>query len=183
MSSSCQNAIDIEIPIFLTGSNPVAPTTSEWTLLHSDFSLQKNQSFASPFLLIRKKARSAHLFSCKRSHDGSLSLPPFCESAFGTNISIPQLSLCFVIPPSSHKTYWVLWEPCVFKLSWLGGDVYQTRSGLVERNAHYFPHETRTYATSFESITPSRLRSYFAYVGCSDTRLSVPKYDTTADKS
>ena len=90
------------------GSNPVAPTTSEWTLLHSDFSLQKNQSFASSFLLIRKKARSAHLFSCKRSHDGSLSLPPFCESAFGTNISIAQLSLCFVIPPPFRKTFRVL---------------------------------------------------------------------------
>ena len=28
-----------------------------------------------------KKARSAHLFGCKRPHDGSLSLPPFCNSA------------------------------------------------------------------------------------------------------
>jgi len=32
-------------------------------------------------LLFRKKARSAHLFGCKRPHDGSLSLPPFCDSA------------------------------------------------------------------------------------------------------
>lgn len=32
----------------------------------------------------RKKARSAQLFTCKRVHDVSLSLPPFCESAFGT---------------------------------------------------------------------------------------------------
>ena len=27
---------------------------------------------------LRKKSRSAHLFVCKRTHDGSLSLPTFC---------------------------------------------------------------------------------------------------------
>ena len=41
--------------------------TSEWTLLHSDFSMQKNQSHAPSFLLYRKKAHSARLFACKRS--------------------------------------------------------------------------------------------------------------------
>ena len=30
-------------------------------------------------LLFRKKSRSAHLFGCKRPHNGSLSLPTFCE--------------------------------------------------------------------------------------------------------
>ena len=45
----------------------------------SDFFMQKNQSPASLFLLFRKKARSTHLFVCKRTHDGSLSLPPFCD--------------------------------------------------------------------------------------------------------
>ena len=30
-------------------------------------------------LLFRKKSRSARLFGCKRPHDGSLSLPTFCE--------------------------------------------------------------------------------------------------------
>ena len=49
------------------GSSPATPTTSEWTLLHSDFSLHKNQSYAPSFLLYRKKARSARLFACKRS--------------------------------------------------------------------------------------------------------------------
>ena len=34
---------------------------------------------ASLLLLFRKKARSAHLFACKRAYNGSLSLPPFCE--------------------------------------------------------------------------------------------------------
>ena len=34
------------------------------------------RSLAPPF---RKKSRSAHLFGCKRPHDGSLSLPTFCE--------------------------------------------------------------------------------------------------------
>ena len=41
--------------------------------------MQKNQSLASLFLLFRKKARSAHLLVCKRTHNGSLSLPPFYE--------------------------------------------------------------------------------------------------------
>ncbi len=58
---------------------PATPTTSERTLLRSDFSLQKNQSHAPSFLLFRKKARSARLFACKRTHNGSQSLPPFCE--------------------------------------------------------------------------------------------------------
>ena len=60
---------------------------SERTLLRSDFSLQKNQSHAPSFLLFRKKARSARLFACKRAHNGSQSLPPFCEYACGVNIS------------------------------------------------------------------------------------------------
>lgn len=34
--------------------------------------------------IIRKKARSAHLFVCKRTHNDSLSQPPFYERAFGT---------------------------------------------------------------------------------------------------
>ena len=33
--------------------------------------------FASLLLLLRKKSRSAHLLSCKRPRDGSLSLPTF----------------------------------------------------------------------------------------------------------
>ena len=47
--------------------------------------LYKNQSsLISLLFLFRKKARSAYLFECIRTHDGSLSLPPFYESAFGT---------------------------------------------------------------------------------------------------
>ncbi len=60
------------------GSNPSISTTSERTLLRSDFFLQKNQPHAPSFLLFRKKARSAQLLPCKRVRDGSLSLPPFC---------------------------------------------------------------------------------------------------------
>ena len=59
------------------GSSPVTPTTSERTLLRSDFSLQKNQSRAPSFLLFRKKSRSVRLLVCKRTHDGSQSLPTF----------------------------------------------------------------------------------------------------------
>ncbi len=72
----------------VAGSIPVTSSTSERTLLRSDFSLQKNQSHAPSFLLFRNKARSARLFACKRAYDGSLSLPPFCECAYGANISM-----------------------------------------------------------------------------------------------
>ena len=44
------------------------------------FSLQEKHPTASLLLLFRKKSRSAYLFGCKRPHDGSLSLPAFCES-------------------------------------------------------------------------------------------------------
>lgn len=43
--------------------------------------LLKNTREASLLLLFRKKARSACLFGCKRPHNGTLSLPPFCEQA------------------------------------------------------------------------------------------------------
>ena len=103
------------------GSNPLISTTSEWTSLHSDFSLQKNQSYAPSFLLFRKKARSARLFACKRALNGSLSLPPFCEYTCSTNISMlrhchvgmdfapfrfffaEKSVICSVIPPFSQK--------------------------------------------------------------------------------
>ena len=42
-------------------------TTSERTLLRSDFCLHKNLSHAPSFLLFRKKARSRRLFACKRA--------------------------------------------------------------------------------------------------------------------
>ena len=74
------------------GSTPLVSTTSERTLLRSDFSFKKNQSHAPSFLLFRKKARSARLFACKRAHNGSLSLPPFCECACGANVSAVRQS-------------------------------------------------------------------------------------------
>ena len=59
------------------GSNPLISTTSEWTSLHSDFSLQKNQSYAPSFLLFRKRSHSRRLFGCKRPHNAFGSLPTF----------------------------------------------------------------------------------------------------------
>ena len=73
------------------GSSPSAPATSEWTSLHSDFSLQKNQSYASSFLLYRKRSHSRRLFGCKRPHNAFGSLPTFCECACGANISMVRL--------------------------------------------------------------------------------------------
>ena len=43
------------------------------------FSLQKNQSYASSFLLYRKRSHSRRLFGCKRPHNAFGSLPTFCE--------------------------------------------------------------------------------------------------------
>ena len=61
----------------LTGTSPSA-ASSEWTLLHSGFSAQEKPSVSAVIPPLRKKARSAHLFACKRAHVGSLPLPPFC---------------------------------------------------------------------------------------------------------
>ena len=61
------------------GSNPVIPTTSEWTSHHSG--VLRHSSFFARVPRRGKKARSAHLFGCKRPHDGSLLLPPFCDVA------------------------------------------------------------------------------------------------------
>ena len=52
---------------------------SERVTLVPIFYFIKNQSPAPLFLLFRKKSRSARLFACKRAHNGSQSLPTFCE--------------------------------------------------------------------------------------------------------
>lgn len=43
------------------------------------FLCRKISHNTASFLLSRKNARSVHLFACKRTHDGSQALPPFCE--------------------------------------------------------------------------------------------------------
>lgn len=43
------------------------------------FLCRKISHNTASFLLGRKNARSVHLFACKRTHDGSQLLPPFCE--------------------------------------------------------------------------------------------------------
>ena len=48
------------------------------------------RSLAPPF---RKKSRSARLFGCKRPHDGSLSLPPFCDRAAPVGRS--RIKICY----------------------------------------------------------------------------------------
>ena len=55
--------------------------TSERTLLRSDFPLQKNQLRAPSFLLFREKSRAVRLLVCKRTRDGSQSLPTFHDIA------------------------------------------------------------------------------------------------------
>ncbi len=59
---------------------PSAPRRSKLYIACSDFCFQKSERGNMPLLLLfRKKARSARLFACKRAHNGSQSLPPFCE--------------------------------------------------------------------------------------------------------
>ena len=65
----------------------------------SDFFIQKNQSPATLSLLFRKKARSALLFECIRTHNVSLSLTPFYEYAFG------EMCLFFL------QSFWEGFEP------------------------------------------------------------------------
>ena len=43
------------------------------------FFFKENHPPAPLLLLFRKKSRSRRLFGCKRPHNGSLSLPTFCE--------------------------------------------------------------------------------------------------------
>ena len=60
------------------GSSPIVPTTSERTLLRSDFCLQKSERGNMPLLiLIRKRSHSRRLFGCKRPHNAFGSLPSF----------------------------------------------------------------------------------------------------------
>ena len=77
-------------PHGLVGSNPTASATSERVTLVPIFYIIKNQSPAPLFLLFRKKSRSARLFGCKRPHDGSLSLPTFCE--FGSSTATAEVA-------------------------------------------------------------------------------------------
>ena len=107
---SIGNAVYVNsIPWVRIPSSP--PRQSKLYIACSDF-FAKNQSSLMPLLLlIRKRSRSHRLFLCKHTRNAFGSLRTFCESAFGTYISIAQLSLCFTVPPPFHKTYWVLREP------------------------------------------------------------------------
>ena len=64
------------------GSSPVTPTTSEQSPLCSDLFFSKiSHPPASLLLLFREKSRSVCLLVCKRTRDGSLSLPTFHDIA------------------------------------------------------------------------------------------------------
>ena len=62
-------------------SSPFTRSASSRTSLGSRRFLYYKQIAASPCCVappFRKRSRSAHLFACKRAHNGSLSLPTFC---------------------------------------------------------------------------------------------------------
>ncbi len=64
---------DAEIPITCSTSSQVTYRLRRFFMLCRKS--PRAHYTAPPF---RKKSRSAHLFSCKRLHDGLLSLPTFC---------------------------------------------------------------------------------------------------------
>ena len=80
--------------------NPVLATGCGFDPRHRHHVVADYVSFATTFLLkshrlthavtppFRKKSRSAHLLSCKRPRDGSLSLPTFCGFKFTTSYGI-----------------------------------------------------------------------------------------------
>ncbi len=55
-----------------------APRRRKHHIACGDFFTKVTGALIPLRLLFRKKSRSARLFSCKRPHDGSLSLPIFC---------------------------------------------------------------------------------------------------------
>ena len=57
--------------------NEIATSEQRYAILR--FPRRGKHPSATLLLLFRKKPRSARLLSCKRAHDVSLSLPPFCE--------------------------------------------------------------------------------------------------------
>ncbi len=68
-------------PLF-PGSNPGGASTSERTLLRSNFLFHKKLSTTlRQFLLCHKKARLHCLCPCKRGHNVNTELPPFCGIA------------------------------------------------------------------------------------------------------
>ena len=59
------------------------PRRSKLRCNQNDHFVSGHFSYPPLLLLFRKKARLAYLFECSRTHDGSLSLPPFYECVFG----------------------------------------------------------------------------------------------------
>ena len=127
--------------------------SSERTLLRSDFSLQKNQSRAPSFLLFREKSRSVRLLVCKRTRDGSQSLPTFHDiapsaqpkslattafadqSCKNTRTTSTRTMFSFleshrlthtVAPPLRKKSRWLRLRPCK-----RGHDVYAALSNFL----------------------------------------------------
>ena len=89
------------IPILDRGSNPFSSATPEQSSLCSGLFFAFGRKISHPpaplLLLFRKKPRSTRLFGCKRPHDGSLSLPTFCEFRSSTaTAEIESLVICFI---------------------------------------------------------------------------------------
>ena len=81
-------------------------------MLRSDFSLtKKNQSRAPSFLLFREKSRSVRLLVCKRTRDGSQSLPTFHDIAPSAQPKSPAATAfagksCKNARTTSRRAFW-----------------------------------------------------------------------------
>ena len=78
------------------GSIPVIRTTSEQAIYRLLRFFCKNQSSLMPLLLLfHKRPRSLRLFTCKRVHDGSPSLTPFCGCLPSVGVPVSGFALYF----------------------------------------------------------------------------------------
>ena len=97
--------------------------------------------FAS-FLLFRKMSRSVRLFVCKRTHDGSRSLPTFCEQ-------VPYGARGFSGQPSALQ--WTL----------LHSDFsFSEKSVITLRHPSFFAKGHARFACSFASALTTALGRY-----------------------
>ena len=86
------------------GSSPFTRTTSEQSALCSVFLYQEKHPPAPLLLLIRRKARLACLFACKRAHNGKLSLPLFCDIVRFAYLKILDFIIFFVKFCKNNRT-------------------------------------------------------------------------------
>ena len=108
---ACKHFTDLS-PAERGAQSPFTRTASSRTSLGSRRFLYYKQIAASSCCVappFRKRSRSAHLFACKRAHNGSLSLPTFCgrsvtmiRSAPGADDPTPPMTVPYYDGADAH---------------------------------------------------------------------------------